>query len=29
MLRSWANTCREFTVTYQDTPLTVQVSFTR
>jgi hypothetical protein len=28
-LRSWANTCREFTVTYQDTPLTVQVSFTR
>jgi hypothetical protein len=28
-LRSWANTCREFTVTYRDAPLTVQVNFTR
>jgi hypothetical protein len=28
-LRNWANTCREFTVTYRDTPLTVQVNFTR
>jgi hypothetical protein len=25
--RNWANSCREFTVTYQDTPLTVQVRF--
>jgi hypothetical protein len=27
--RSWVNTCHELTVTYQDTPLTVQVNFTR